>query len=145
MSLPSEHPFAEKLNFIADEMGIGMYQRFSLQEASLFLRCNTPSLRKFVKDKSISCLQLSDDNVEFFGYQLLEYLLGSISGGEVPTPKKSDLDKIIRVDDVIEMVGVSRGTLWRWERQDKFPKRVPLGANSMGWRLSEVNQWIKSR
>ena len=141
----NEHPFAEKLNLIADEMAIGLFQRFSFQEALLFLRCNTSSLRKLVKNKSISCLQLTDDNIEFFGYQLLEYLLGSISGGEAPTPKKSGLDKIIRVDDVIEMTGVSRGTLWRWERQNKFVKRVQLGANSVGWRLSEVNDWIKSR
>ncbi len=141
----NEHPFAEKLNLIADEMAVGLYQRFSIEEASMFLRFSISSLRKLVKNKSISCLQFEDEDVEFFGYQLLEYLLGSISGGEVPTPKKSDLDKIIRVDDVIEMTGVSRGTLWRWERQDKFPKRVPLGANSVGWRLSEVSQWIKTR
>ncbi len=141
----NEHPFAEKLNLIADEMAVGLYQRFSIEEASMFLRFSVPSLRKLVQNKSISCLQLTDDNVEFFGYQLLEYLLGSISSGEAPTPKKSDLDKIIRVDDVIEMTSVSRGTLWRWERLGKFPKRVPLGANSVGWRLSEVNDWIKSR
>ena len=61
------------------------------------------------------------------------FLLGSVSGVEVPTPKSNYPDKIIRIKEVLEMSGLSRTTLWRMERKDEFPKRLPLSAGSVGW------------
>ncbi len=43
------------------------------------------------------------------------------------------------------MVGLSRTTLWRLENKGEFPKRVSLGGNSVGWKLSEIKQWIDER
>jgi len=31
------------------------------------------------------------------------------------------------------------------ERTGEFPHRVPLGVGSVGWKLSEINQWINNR
>jgi predicted DNA-binding transcriptional regulator AlpA len=102
-------------------------------------------LEKLAKSNQIRYVELPDGQTEFFGFQLLEYLLGCMSGGETPTPKSTNPDKIIRTKEVIEMTGLSRTTLWRLEKKGEFPKRLPLSAGSVGWRYSEVEKWIDTR
>lgn len=53
--------------------------------------------------------------------------------------------KIIRFDQVQELVPLSRTTLWRMERENAFPRRVKIGPNSVGWLEHEVCQWIVTR
>ena len=55
------------------------------------------------------------------------------------------LPAILRIDDVVALVNMSRATVWRRVRDDQFPHPVRLGgANSraVGWRRSEVEAWI---
>ena len=52
---------------------------------------------------------------------------------------------ILRTNDVTQKTGLSRTTLWRLERRGEFPKRIRLGANSVGWRETEVDEWIDHR
>jgi prophage regulatory protein len=33
----------------------------------------------------------------------------------------------------------------RLENEGKFPKRIKLGANRVGWRLVEVEEWLRKR
>jgi len=141
----TEPPFNNKLNEIADSMGIAMYQRFSMQEAALFLRCSATVVEGIVGEQKIQYLELPDSNIEFFGFQLLEYLLGCVTGGEAPTPKSSNPDKIIRTKEVLELSGLSRTTLWRLEKKGQFPARLPLSAGSVGWRLKEIKSWMDTR
>lgn len=55
-------------------------------------------------------------------------------------------DKILRLRDVQEMTGgQSRTTIWRLEKQKKFPKRINLGGRAVGWRLTEIQEWIQTR
>lgn len=37
--------------------------------------------------------------------------------------------------------GKQRMTLWRWERQGRFPAAVKLAAHAVGWRIEEVDEW----
>ena len=39
----------------------------------------------------------------------------------------------------------SKPHLWRLERADKFPKRVPIGAGRYAYIEAEVDSWIDSR
>jgi prophage regulatory protein len=55
------------------------------------------------------------------------------------------MNDVIRWPLVKNKVGLSRVTAWRLERAGKFPKRVKLGENSVGWRLDEVEAWLESR
>jgi len=57
-------------------MGIALYQRFTLKEASLFLRIGITELRKVIKQGKLNYIELTSDSIEFFGYQLLEFLFG---------------------------------------------------------------------
>lgn len=52
--------------------------------------------------------------------------------------------RILREKDLRVMTGLSRSTLWRLEKANRFPKRVKLGKYSVGWRESEVKKWINS-
>lgn len=51
--------------------------------------------------------------------------------------------RIIRKPELLKKVGLSHPTIWRKEKEGKFPKRISLGANSSGWIESEVDDWIK--
>ena len=54
-------------------------------------------------------------------------------------------DRILRPRDVCRVIGLSRTTLWRWQRAGDFPRPVRLGRNSIGWRASTVQEWIDAR
>ncbi len=54
--------------------------------------------------------------------------------------------QIVRLQQVIEITGgLSASTIYRMERAGTFPARLQLGPNSVGWRLSEVSEWVESR
>jgi prophage regulatory protein len=53
--------------------------------------------------------------------------------------------KIIRKPAVRERTGYSGTQIWRLEQLDKFPARVQLGPNSVGWFEDEVDAWVLSR
>lgn len=54
------------------------------------------------------------------------------------------MSKILRINEVVERTGLSRGSIWRRERDREFPTRVRLGGNSVGWREDEIEEWIDS-
>ncbi len=59
-------------------------------------------------------------------------------------PQKKLL-QILRISDLVELFGVSRVTLWRWEREGRLPPKRTLGPNTVGWLESEILEWLESR
>jgi prophage regulatory protein len=53
--------------------------------------------------------------------------------------------RILRRDQVVDRVGLSRAQIYALMEQGKFPKQIPLGANSVGWIEAEVNEWLRQR
>ena len=53
--------------------------------------------------------------------------------------------QILRIGDVMQAVGLSRVTIWRWVRDGKFPAPIRLGSRHIGWRSEEVQAWIDAR
>jgi prophage regulatory protein len=47
----------------------------------------------------------------------------------------------LRLPDVLARVKVSGITIYRWEKQGRFPLRHKLGPNSVAWLESEVDEW----
>lgn len=139
-----ENPFDAKTAAIADSMGIALYQQLSFNEASLFLRCSHTDLARLLESQSIACIYVTDTQVNFFGYQLVEYLLSKTQGVYVAEEQGSD-DRILRTKEVVDMIGLSRTTIWRLEQKGQFPQRVTLGENSVGWLKSDINEWLKNR
>ena len=143
-----DKPFTPNLCELADSMGISLYQRFTPTEASLFLRCPAAEITKLQANHQIEFIQVTEKQTEFFGFQLLEYLLGNIKGTTQTSnisssSNRSNSDRIIRSKEVQELTGLSRTTIWRMERSGKFPARVALTSSNVGWRLTEVQEWIQ--
>jgi len=55
------------------------------------------------------------------------------------------MDQILRSAEVRKLTGLSRTTLWRFERGGDFPARRKLGERSVGWLASEVSAWLETR
>lgn len=137
----------ENFKPIADSMGISLYQKFSVSEAALFLRSPMEHVEKLAHEGALDFISAKGSLSGFYGFQLLGYLLKTLgspssisSSDSVSTP-----DRIIRANEVQEMTGLSRTTLWRMENKDEFPRRVSLGGNTVGWKLREVQDWISNR
>ena len=54
-------------------------------------------------------------------------------------------DSILRPNDVLAMLGVSRSTLWRWVRAGLLPPAIKLGQRAVGWRRSTIERWLEER
>ena len=55
-------------------------------------------------------------------------------------------DRVVRLAEVIEMVGVSRQTIWRHVRAGAFPRPFKIaGSRRIGWRLSDLLTWLKEQ
>jgi prophage regulatory protein len=53
--------------------------------------------------------------------------------------------RILRIGEVQRRTGLSRTTLWRRERNGRFPARRDLGGGMVGWLEREVEEWIEGR
>ncbi|MEN9419342.1 MAG: hypothetical protein RI988_2962 [Pseudomonadota bacterium] len=53
--------------------------------------------------------------------------------------------KILRRDDVLTMIGLSRSTLYNMVRSGRFPSPTLIGQRAVGWREAEVNDWLAAR
>mgnify|MGYP005663931563 CR=1 FL=1 len=42
-------------------------------------------------------------------------------------------------------VGFSRSTMWREEKAGRFPQRVQISPNRVGWFEDEIDEFIESR
>ena len=60
-------------------------------------------------------------------------------------PQQVAARKIVRKPAVEEMTGLNRTTIWREEKAGRFPERVQITANSVGWYEDEVLAWIHQR
>lgn len=53
--------------------------------------------------------------------------------------------QILSQGKVVQLVGMSRTTIWRRERAGDFPERIYLGGRRVGWDSHEIDQWLKDR
>ncbi len=53
--------------------------------------------------------------------------------------------QLLSTKKVCSLVGVSRMTLWNWERQGRFPQRVQVGPNKVAWLKHEIDSWIDKK
>lgn len=53
--------------------------------------------------------------------------------------------RIIRKPELLSMIALSDATIWRMEKRGKFPGRIKLGGNSVGWIDHEVSDWLKAK
>ncbi len=51
-------------------------------------------------------------------------------------------DRLLREKEVCSIAGVSRVTIWRWEKEGLFPKRHKLYGSITVWKYSDVMNWF---
>lgn len=54
-------------------------------------------------------------------------------------------DRILRKQQLLDMVPLSLDTIERLVKKGKFPAPVKLSEFAIGWRLSDVQKWIAER
>ncbi|HCD5021498.1 AlpA family phage regulatory protein [Klebsiella pneumoniae] len=54
-------------------------------------------------------------------------------------------DRTIREPECRQLTGLCRTTRYMMEKEGQFPARRKLGGRAVGWLLSEVSEWQKSR
>jgi predicted DNA-binding transcriptional regulator AlpA len=58
--------------------------------------------------------------------------------------KEKVMDRVIRLNDVKRITGLSRTTIWEMERAGKFPKHLQLTAKAIGWLESQIVSWMEA-
>ena len=53
--------------------------------------------------------------------------------------------RIVRLPEVVDRVGMSRGSVYRLMTIGRCPKSVKLSERAVGWRESDLNAWLESR
>ncbi len=53
--------------------------------------------------------------------------------------------RYLKTREVIELVGMSRSTIWRLEQAGEFPSRRQLSPGRVGWLEEEIEDWMESR
>lgn len=57
----------------------------------------------------------------------------------------SRIDPILRRPDVLRVTGLSQASLYRLMGENQFPKPIKVTDNTVGWKQSEVVDWINDR
>lgn len=54
------------------------------------------------------------------------------------------LDRIVRLNSVLDRTGLSRATLYRKVAAGTFPRQVRIASRCVGWRESAINDWLSN-
>ncbi|CDU35693.1 TPA: AlpA family phage regulatory protein [Escherichia coli] len=54
-----------------------------------------------------------------------------------------DIDRVIREKECVALTTLANSTRWKLEKTGKFPKRIKIGERAAGYRLSEIQAWIR--
>ena len=60
----------------------------------------------------------------------------------VPAAPMVTMDRLLRLDQVMETTGLSASTIYKWQAEDCFPRAVLLGPRATRWVASEVAAWV---
>ncbi len=53
--------------------------------------------------------------------------------------------KILRLTAVLEKLGISKATVYRWIQTEGFPSPIHLGPRAVGWTEDSIEKWVESR
>jgi prophage regulatory protein len=53
-------------------------------------------------------------------------------------------DRILRLNAVLDRTGLSRSTLYRKVEEGTFPVQVQIAARCVGWRETDVVNWMRN-
>jgi prophage regulatory protein len=54
-------------------------------------------------------------------------------------------DRVINTRELLDLIPLTRSTIWKLAREGRFPKPIQLTPSRIGWQLSEVLAWVADR
>lgn len=66
----------------------------------------------------------------------------SDTSAPVPSASVAQCERLLRLRDVLNIVGLSRAHVYNLIKQGLFPRPVALGSNCARWVQSEVQAWV---
>ena len=66
-------------------------------------------------------------------------------GGEAIRLFLPGTDRIIGECECQHITSLSRTSLWRLMKRGEFPRKVRIGPNRTGWKISAVLAWLETR
>lgn len=55
------------------------------------------------------------------------------------------MNRVLRLPEVIEIVSLSRSTIYNLINLEVFPKPMKLGPRAVGWLESDIARWLEAR
>lgn len=52
-------------------------------------------------------------------------------------------ERLIRLPEVVKMTGLSKTTIWRYEKKGEFPKHFNITVRTSAWKLSDIMAYIQ--
>ena len=52
--------------------------------------------------------------------------------------------RIVRMDEVSELTGLARATIYKKVKDGSFPPPIRLGTRAVGWRMSDIVTWLQA-
>ena len=56
-----------------------------------------------------------------------------------------ETETILRLRDVLKIIGLGRSSIYLMMQENRFPRAVQLGIRALGWRQTEIHEWLKTR
>ena len=56
-----------------------------------------------------------------------------------------DSERIVRMEELLRRLQISRATVYRWLDEGRFPRPVRLGERTIGWKESSLAGWLADR
>lgn len=109
---------------------------------------NTDDLKKWTGFKNLNDLTrfLNRMNIPYVECSETQVVSTLESIQSAFNSKQAEHDsEIIRIEEVAKMVKLCRSSIHLQTRDRRFPPKVRLGPKSVGWRRSDVLQWIEGK
>jgi len=59
--------------------------------------------------------------------------------------QQQNTDRVIKLPEVQSLTSLSRSTIYQKMKDLEFPSSIPLGARAVGWRYSQIIEWINKQ
>ena len=60
-------------------------------------------------------------------------------------PTRRQPIRLLRLPQVIQLVGLRRASIYKMQSEGRFPRRVKLGIRAVGWVEEEIQEWLAKR
>ena len=53
--------------------------------------------------------------------------------------------KFYRIKQLVELLNVSKSSIWNWVKDGSFPKPIKLASNVTAWKAIDIFNWVSSK